>query len=362
MLLSEFGRGVAIGLVAATLAFGKPIVELLIAVAAIEGILEVFSVLAERSYIGSIVEGDQVSLALIRTEARAHVVVVAGRPLGVLLFSLSPIFPFLADIASFAYSVTALLSIKDSPAPHETTDAQGNLPSSKASLANDIRQGLHWMRGNNFARTATLSFSIGTLAFQALIIVFLGEAHSQQFSALSIGIVLGASGIGGTFGSMAANRLLPKGRYSWLQIQSVTWFAGFALLILLIGHWFLFTALIMAILGMTGAMGNVQLDTHLMSVEQAMRARAASVVRLTSVAAAAIGPVLGGVLFQKFGSHGAMLLLWALTGVPLAISAYMALTSLRDVRRARARARARARHNELLENYAHRNYVGQVGT
>ena len=55
MLLSEVGRGVAIGAVVATLAFGKPMVWLLMAVAVIEGVFEVFSVLSERSCVGSIV-------------------------------------------------------------------------------------------------------------------------------------------------------------------------------------------------------------------------------------------------------------------------------------------------------------------
>lgn len=63
MLLSEIGRGVAIGSVATTLALGKPLVGMLMAVSAVEGILETFSQLAERSYVGLIVERDQVNSA-----------------------------------------------------------------------------------------------------------------------------------------------------------------------------------------------------------------------------------------------------------------------------------------------------------
>jgi len=113
MLLSELGRGVAIGIVALTLAIGKPIVAILMAVAVIEGVLEVFSGLAEQRYVGSLVERDQISSALVRIEARTHIVLVAGRPLGGLLFGIGPIFPFLADFFSFIYSVIALFGIKD---------------------------------------------------------------------------------------------------------------------------------------------------------------------------------------------------------------------------------------------------------
>lgn len=356
MLLSEIGRGVAIGSVAATLALGKPPVGILMAVSAAEGILETFSQLAERSYIGLIVERDQVNSALVRTEARTHLVLVAGRPLGVLLFGLRPIFPFLADVVSFAYTVSVLFRTRDSLSLRKAADSQNDWPPSKASLANDIGQGVLWMRGNNFARIATLSFSIGTLSFQALLIIFLSEAHSQRLSALSIGMTVGASGIGGAFGSLMAARPLPKTRYTWMQIQSVTWFAGFALLIPLIGHWFLFTAIIMAILGMTGAIGNVQLDTHLMlNVDRVMQARVNSVVRLTSLAAAAIGPVVGGVLFEEFGARRAMSSLWILTSAPLAISIFMALASLRD-RRATILQRSKA-----IETYARGNYGRETG-
>ena len=42
---------------------------------------------------------------------------LAGRPLGGLLFGIAPILPFLADVVSFAYSVTALVRIKGSGLP-----------------------------------------------------------------------------------------------------------------------------------------------------------------------------------------------------------------------------------------------------
>ena len=51
MLLSELGRGLAIGVIAVTMAFGRPMVALLMTVAVIEGVLEVFSQLARRASI-----------------------------------------------------------------------------------------------------------------------------------------------------------------------------------------------------------------------------------------------------------------------------------------------------------------------
>jgi MFS family permease len=320
MLLSELGRGVAIGTLAATLLFGNPMVPLLMAVAVIEGVLEVFSGLAERRYVGSIVERDQVSSALVRIEARTHVVLVAGRPLGGLLFGIGPMFPFLADVASFIYSVAALLGIKDSKPAAEAT--MPHAPRSKSSLVTDIREGLHWMHQDKFARMAIISFAVGTLIFQALIMVFLGDAHTRQLSAFAIGMVLAASGVGGALGSVAAPRLLPMVGYLWMLIQTCIWFLGFLFLILPGRQNFLVTAIIMAILGLTGALGNIALDTHLMeNADQELLARVTSVARLATFAACAIGPIMGGVLVQEFGAQLAMLCLFCFTPILILLAA-----------------------------------------
>ena len=331
--MSELGRGVAIGTVALTLAFGKPMVWLLIAVAVIEGVLEVVSGLAERSCVGSIVRRDQVSSALARTEAKTHVVLVAGRPLGGLLFGFGAIFPFLADAASFIYSVLVLFRIRDAELAGNAVGAPRESPP-KDSLLTEIREGLHWIHEDKFARMTILSFSVGTLIFQALIMVFLGEAHSRQLSALAIGMVLAASGVGGALGSVAAKRLLPRVGYHWVLIQMSIWVIGFAFLILPAGRQFLFTAIIMAILGLTGALGNIALDSHLMQANQEMLARVTSVSRLASFAAFAIGPITGGVLVQEFGAQRAMFYLFFFTPVMLLLALFTPAAASRPASRA----------------------------
>jgi len=321
MLLSELGRGLAIASVAVTLALGEPIVALLIAVAVIEGVLEVFSGLAERRYVGSSVEADDVSPALVGMEARTHVVLVMGRPLGGLLFGIEPILPFLADVASFIYSVATLARVNDGkPRRKPTTAARKFTPD--GSLINEIRQGLRWIYADKYACMAIIYFSGGTLIFQALIMVFLGDAHDQHLSAFVIGIILAASGVGGALGSTVASRLLPKVRYPWIRIQAFIWFVGFGFIALPVGRHFLFIAITMAILGFTGALGNIALDTHLMrKVDKDMLARVTSVGRLASFAAAAIGPLLGGVLVQELGVPDAMSCLFLFTPILLLLSA-----------------------------------------
>jgi MFS family permease len=313
MLVSEAGRGVAIAAVVVTLAIGMPNVPLLTAAAVIEGVLEVFSTLAERRCVGSLVRGDQVPSALVRLEARTHVMVLAGRPLGALLFGIAPIMPFGADVASFIYSGTALFMLKSRwPAAAKSRLHKERAPVNR--LSDDIRNGLSRVRHDRFACVLIVAFSMGTLIFQALIMVILADAHVQKLSPLAIGMVLAASGVGGAFGSAAASPLLGRIRYPWIRLQTMIWFAGFALLASLVGQRFILMAAVMAVLGFTGAMGNIELDIHLMrNFDEDMLARVTSVSRLAVLIACAVGPALGGTLVQEFGIKGAMACLFFIT-------------------------------------------------
>jgi predicted MFS family arabinose efflux permease len=135
-------------------------------------------------------------------------------------------------------------------------------------------------------------------------------------------MVLAASGVGGALGSVVASRLLARVRYSWIRIQTSVWFLGFAVLALLAGRQVILMAVVMAILGFTGALGNIELDTHLMrNVEKDMLARITSISRLMSFGACAIGPALGGILVQGFGVQHAMSCLFFITPVLLLLSA-----------------------------------------
>jgi MFS family permease len=322
MMVSEIGRGVAIATVAATVLLRHPLVWLLIAMAVVEGVLEVFSGLAERRYVGSLVGRDQVPSALVHIEARTHLVLVAGRPLGGLLFEISPVVPFLADVVSFIWSVATLSRIRDNTKLVGETVPTSREPAQKSSLITDMRQGLHWIKGDVSARMTIISFSIGTLIFQALIMVFLGDAQGRRLSAFDIGLVLAASGVGGAIGSAVAPRLLTKISRPWVQVQMCIWFAGFTILALPFGREFVIAAIIMAALGFSGALGNIALDTHLMqNGDKEMLARVTSVSRLATFSACAVGPLLGGVLVQELGAELAMVCLFLFTPVLVLLGA-----------------------------------------
>jgi MFS family permease len=85
-------------------------------------------------------------------------------------------------------------------------------------------------------------------------------------------------------------------------------------------------AAVMAVMGLTGALGNIQVDTFLVRNAKTMLARVMSVGRLASLCALALGPLLGAFLFARFGLERAIFGLLLIT-VALLVVALAALPS-----------------------------------
>jgi MFS family permease len=348
MLICEFGRGVAIGIVVAKVAISKPSVMLLIVAAVVEETLEMISSLAERRYVWTLIEPGEAASALVPTEARTHATVLAGRPLGGFLFGIKPILPFAADMLSFFASIGAIISMKNSG----TLKARIRRPDKQPLLA-DIRDGLRWLFNDKYSRAAITLASGATLVSQALLIVFLAAAHARGVRSIETGSVLAASGVGGMLGTVAASRfmlrqrvsqvlrqashmlfraspLLRRGavmlertsvlleRASVILVQMVAWTIAIALLAISGGQSMIWMAFALAVLGFTGALGNIEAGRYLLShIEDRMLARVASVAQLCAFGACAAGPFVGGLLTQQFGIQAAV---WCLLGATMLLT------------------------------------------
>jgi MFS family permease len=332
MLVSEVARGLVIGTIVCLLWLHKDIVLLIIGLATIEEIFEIFATLAERRYISMLVGPELARDASTRTEARSHVIVLIGRPLGGLLFEIGPVIPFCADLVSFAASFLTLPFIRQNA---ETPI----VPAPRMRLRVEIREGLKWLMKNGYVRVSIILNSWMTLISQALILVFIVEARSQRLSSLAIGVVLASSGFGGVLGAMlgkAVDRLIGshfqilKGR-SRVKIQLCIWSAGLLVLAVSLTSYRTFwcMAIVMAVFGFIGAMGNMELETYISEkVPQTMIGRLVSIDRLTSFSMCAVGPAIGGFLAGYSGTRAAVWWLFVMTIVPTLFVAGRALIKL----------------------------------
>lgn len=310
MLICEAVRGAVIAIVVGALLASRLTVALLIAAAVVEEILEVFSTLAERRLALSLVDPGKAASALAQTEARTHMAVMVGRPLGALLFGISHVLPFIADCLSFSASVVTLLHI----GKHQKKGAFERAP--KTRLTDEIGEGFNWLRRHQFALVALPLTAGTTLVGQALIMVFLGEAHSYHLTVFAIGIILAASGAGGALGSAVAPWLFRHFGYSLFKTQLTSWVVTFFVLTLWGGRSFIGVAIVMTILGFTGALGNIALDTYIVqNSEETILARVISVSWLISFVALALGPLMGGLLLKECGAQDAIFALFIAAAV-----------------------------------------------
>jgi MFS family permease len=305
MLMSEIGRGMVIGAIVWMVATRQATIWLVIMLAVVEEILEVFAMLAERRYTRVLVNDKQIRSAQVSIEARTHVIVLFGRAIGGALFAVEPFLPFLVDLLSFGASVSSLLAIgkrQQAPLKRQGQKKGKSRRRHRAHLMQEVNHGLRTVWRDPYIRDASLVAMGMTLISQALIILFLAQAHSHHLSPVVIGGVLAASGLGGLGGAFASQRLrLPGG---WAKAQPAIWAVMLAILALS-GSWRVpCTAIAMMVLGWSGAMANVELDTHIMrSVRRTQLARVTSIDMLLTFVACSLGPVLGGRL-SGFGGGG----------------------------------------------------------
>lgn len=328
MLLSEIFRGiVALLVVAALLIFGRDINIIFLVLAMLaEEVLEIFSTLADRRCLNRLIEREKIRSRQASVEARTHAAVLVGRPIGPLLFTFGPFLPFLADAISFIASVSSLLSIGSTAEPQKA-----GWPTFK-QLTSGIGEGVgEVVRDRRILLTSSL-LAMTSVVSQALILIFLVEAHSRQLSTLAIGIVLGASGVGGAVGSFCSKaagffrsksasssvtkNVLQVIRKRWLLIQMIAWVIVFLALALTHGGSTTWSAVAMFVMSVTGAIGNIEYGTYLNAkIADDMIGKISSVSHTMTIAACALGPVLGGYLIQEYSAQKAIFILSSIVGL-----------------------------------------------
>jgi MFS family permease len=321
LLVSEIGRGIATGAIAVMLLFSlRPSVFLLIPAMIIEQLLEAFATLAEGRCASSIVARDDVPRAQAYLQARVHIAILVGRPVGLFLFVLNPILPFLADALSFACSAASLIAVQ------KTCEAlrgpPGRMP--VARWLDELRDGFRELECDKHAARTMLLVAGATLIAQALLMVFLAEAQAHQLSATAMALVLGASGVGGVLGSAVAGRVPRLAQRNWLPVQMCALSAALAVLAGIGGRSPVAAIAVMAIFGFTGAIGNVTFMSYLVQTfPSRMLARVTSIGQVLTIGALGLGPVLGGTAADRYDGRKAITVL-------LTVAIFLLLVSVRS--------------------------------
>ena len=199
MLAAELTAALAVITVPLALRLGALTVAQLVVVAFVQGLGFVFFGVAERAALPRIVPAAQLPTALAQNEARARAAMLAGPPLGGLLFAAGRAVPFLLDALSYLIAAIALLFVR--------RDLQTTPPATPEPLWRAAATGLRWIWRHPLIRAAMLLIAASNLVFQALVLVLVVLAQRRGATPAAIGLMLGIYSTGGLLGALAATRL-----------------------------------------------------------------------------------------------------------------------------------------------------------
>lgn len=168
-------------------------------VALVDGIGYVFVSVSERSALRHVVPDEQLPDALARNQAREYASLLAGTPLGGVLYAAGRAVPFLVDAVSYFVSVISLLFIR--------AQLQGERTVAPQRLATEIREGVGWFWRQPFIRTTSLLVTGSDFTLNALFLVVIVIARERGASPALIGAMFAFLGVGGILGAAVAPRL-----------------------------------------------------------------------------------------------------------------------------------------------------------
>jgi MFS family permease len=293
----------ALGSIPIAMAAGRVPFALMVLVALIDGTGFVVNYVTERGALRQLVPPDLLGEAVARNESRTFGAMLAGPPLGGLLFQLGRALPFLADAISYAAStVTKLLIAADFQEVRAERTVGG------------AREGLRWVWERPFFRVCMLLFACSNPIFTGiyLLVVVLAKRHGA--SAGLVGAMLGIAAGGGLLGALLAPRLQRR-----LSARAVligeNWVLALAIPLLLIAHNALLLGLIVAAAELiTPVTNSIVVGYRVALAPDRLQGRVQAASTLISFSAGWLGPLAVGFMLQSAGSSATIVALtgWAL--------------------------------------------------
>jgi predicted MFS family arabinose efflux permease len=298
MVAADGGRAVALATIPIALAAGHLPFALIVAVAFVDGAGFVFSSVAERGALRQIVPREQLPEAVARNESRIFGAMLAGPPLGGLLFGLGRAIPFLADALSYAASSVSLLLIRSDFQEVRDDTAHGG-----------FAEGLRWLWRQPFLRDCMLLFAGGNPVFTGLYLLIVVLAKRQGASPQLIGGMLGLVAAGGLFGALLApalqKRLSPR-----LVIIGETWVIALSLPLLLVAHNALLLGLVVAAAELvTPVTNSIVVSIRIALAPDRLQGRTQAASTLIAYSFGWVGPLAVGLMLESAGSTATILVL-----------------------------------------------------
>jgi MFS transporter, DHA3 family, macrolide efflux protein len=321
LIATDFSRAAAIGGLGLALLWGPDLIshriDLVIAVAAFNGIMSALFAPAFQALVPDLVADDGLATANSVNQMSTQTSTLVGQALGgVLYVTWGPAVLLLVDAASFAYAGVATSFL---PADRRAAQVTANLRVRLEQYAADTRAGIEYV-WRRTGMTAVLGIFAGVNCLFMPVFVLL-PFHTRDVLGAGpewYGFLLSGSGIGALVGSVAASVVLRRrrSRAAVIRLCLAGVAAGVLLLAATASTWVALVAF-MAI-GALSSIINVTVITAFQSaVPPGVRGRVMALVIGLSTAAVPVGMGLGGMLGDRWRSS--LPLVFAGSGVAIAI-------------------------------------------
>ena len=330
MILCDVGRGLAALSIPIAMAFDVLTLWQIYAATLVEGSLYVFFNIAEVAALPRVVPALQLPQAAAQNEAGFGAANIVGPSLGTFLYQVfGRAVPFLADALSYAVSVVSLVRIK--------TAFRSDRPVVRRHLAHEVAEGLRWLWANPLIRY--MAFVTGGLNLVAagtpLIIIVL--AKQMGAGDAQVGIIFSIAGIGGIVGSLVGGQIQRRFRFGVVIVATI-WIDALLLPLLAIVPSYFLLGVVAGSMYLLGPIYNVvQFSYRLSLIPDELQGRVNSTFRLLAFGFMPVGAALSGVLIERLGAAGAVVVFSAWQLVLAALTA-----ANRHVRRAAPIARSAA--------------------
>ncbi|WP_244930282.1 MFS transporter [Nocardioides sp. W7] len=262
---------------------------------------------AEMAAVRAVVPTEDLPTALSQQQARQHVAVLLGAPLGGALYGVARWLPFAADAVTFAVSWVLLGRIR--------ADLRPPRSSTPRNPRRDLSAGLRFIADSPFFRVLTGWAACTNLVVNALFLVAVLRLIEAGFPPLQIALVEVAAGACGIAGAIVAPWLIdrvPTGRLT----VAVAW----SFVPLLVPMLFWNSPLVVAVALSVGLFlnpaGNAGIGSYRVAVTPTeLQGRVQSASQFVSMSMLPLAPLLGGVLLESLGGPGAIAVLAVLTAV-----------------------------------------------
>jgi uncharacterized protein YbdZ (MbtH family)/predicted MFS family arabinose efflux permease len=299
MLACEAVQALTVASLAAALWWEVASVAHMVAVAAVMGVCAALFEPAEDATLPNLVPAEQVSTAVAMNSARTYLGNLAGTAAGGFLFAVGRMVPFVVDLLTHLAAFTALLFLR---VPRAKA-----VPTGERHLGREMLDGLRWVWGHRHIRVTAACAVVLNMFFTAFYIVVIVLAQRRGVPSGQIGVMAAMLGVGGVVGALLAPYLRQR-MSPYASIVAVFW----ALTVLTpcavwAGNAVLMGALFFA-MALLPPTANVTIMTEqLLLTPDELRGRLGGVIGLVTGVAAALGPVLGGLLVEAVPGNRAVL-------------------------------------------------------